>query len=277
MWCKHSYDMRIPHLLGVLCCFLIVFITIKQVQAQPVFKEKTGVDLWATGQAEVYFKGHSSLILGGNVQRSSFAGDRLGNSPFDETNVLIGYEHFIRKRWQVGIQQRQNRIVTGPKNFTTGYIRHNGQIESIIFTKKLFGSYVRDKVNNRDDVELGLSTYIGKRFDYLKLPMQTGVRLEAFRNWKAVGDPRRISRTSICLEHQVLINDHVSLVAFAMRNTSYFFIEETFGPDNDGNIVLLKPYRRLNLYTPTYGIKLRVILQPQNADISMPFNLLKSN
>jgi len=259
----------------LLCIYFFLLSIGESLTAQPVFKEKTGNDGWLSSSVEIYLNNHSNFIIDGNLQRSSFAGDRLGNSPFDETNLLIGYQHFFKEKWQLRLTQSRNRIVTGRRDFSKLSLQHNGKIESLIFLKRFTTAYVqfRDDFNQDDDIRLSLFAYLGKRFQVNNRTMQLGVSYEAFRNWNAVGEPRRISSTSLALDYQLFITKNLILTAFARRDTDYFFAEEQFGLDDDGNFVLLKPFRRLNLFTPVYGIKLRFILAPHKAHSSLPFNL----
>lgn len=241
----------------------------------PTVKDLTGVDTWFGASTELYFDNHSSLSISGNLQRSSFAGDRLGNSPFDETLLMISYQHFFKEKWQLRLSQSRNRIVIGRRDISLGTIQHNGRIGSLIFGKTLGVELLqfKDDLSKENDFQISSSVYLGKRLQLNNRPIQLGFRYEAFRNVNTVGDPRRISKTRFWFESQLYISNRINIGVFAMRETDYFFVEETFGLDEDGNMVILKPYRKLNLITPTYGIRLRFIIHPEKAHIGLPFNL----
>lgn len=255
----------------VVCLFIHVYPGI----SQPLFKEKTSSNLWFGTTVELNTKKHHRFLIGGDVQRSSFAGDRLGNTPFDETNLFVGYQFFLREAWQFQLNQRRNRIVTGRKDFSQGVVQHNGKIKSLIFVKQLSIEFIQSKDNrsSADDFRFSLLTYIGKKIEIKGTIFQPGIRFEGFRNWNTVGEPRRLSKTRLWIENQIRLSNNINLVLFAMRETDYFFAEEQYGLDDNGDLVLLKPYRKLNLFTPTYGIKLRVIIHPDQAHSELPFNL----
>jgi len=254
-------------------CFCLI-----SLKAQPTFRELTGVDAWLNTSVELYFSGHSNLVFSGTVQRSSFAGDRLGNSPFDETLLSIGYQHFLQEKWLLQFSQKRNRIITGRRDISSAAIQHNGKIESLIFLKTANVEFIqfKDDVNKEDDFRVSASVYLGKRVDVKQIPLQIGLRYEIFRDINPSGDPRRVSKSRLWFDSQLFISNHANLGFFAMRETDYFFAEETFGLDDDGNLVTVKPYRKLNLFTPTYGIRLRFIIAPENIHPSLPFNFYRS-
>jgi len=247
--------------------------------AQPTEKLKIDTESHATAVGEYYLENSSRFFVIANYQRGNEIFGRLGNTPFSERNLEVGYEHFLKEKWQFGISYiRYKGANTGRDDYYKAYGRHNGRIRSLIFSKELSFSFLNEVdepflYEHGNNTKVGISAYLGKRYKLGNLTMQTGVAYEISRWHESFGDRRTLNETELSLKHHILLGKQLVLELFAIRQTQYFFAEESIRFDKDGNILEQRPYRKLNLFTPIYGISLRLALNPQKANKELPFNL----
>ena len=258
---------------------LILLFSFDWVTAQPTEKNKIDTESHATGTGEIYLPNSGRVFLLANYQRGDKAFGRLGNTPFSERNLEIGYEYFLKEKWQFGLSYRRYKGANaGRDNYYKAYGRHNGNIKSLIFSKELSVSFLKEVdepylYDNANNTQVNLSVYLGKRYKLGVLTMQTGGEYLISRWNEAFGNRRTFNETELSFRHQVLLGKKLVLELFAKRQTQYFFAEESTRFDKDGNIIEQKPYRKLNLFTPIYGVSLRFVINPHNANKALPFNL----
>ena len=249
-----------------------------EVYGQPTEKSKVETPLRLGYEFNYFLSGSSYFFVRGNYDRGDETFGLLGNSPFSERNLGLGYERFLREKWQVGVWYRRFKgAVAGRRNYYQGYVRHNGTIGSLLFVKSfsltLLSEVDNTTFDNGNNVEFGLSAYLGKRYQLGKFKMQTGLQYEAIKWHEPVGDARRINETRMSFRHQIKLKDSWLVELFAQRQTQYFFAEESTRFNSAGQIIEFKPYRKLNLFKPIYGISVRVMLNASEADKALPFIL----
>ncbi len=248
--------------------------------SQPTEKQKIDDELWLESAVEYYLQDSSYFYASASFRRGDERFGTINNSPFGGRNLLIGYEKFIRARWQVGASINREFVVKGRRtDFFTGYLKHNGRIGSLIFLKELGVSFLQEResptFDNGNNTFFNLSAYLGKRYEIGKFKMQTGLSYKAVFWYEHSGEPRTVDQTFLRFQQDFRISKSLILSAFASRNTNYFHAEETGGTfDKDGNeIAPPKPFRKLNLRTSVYGFQVRLLLNTENASEKLPFVL----
>ncbi|MFT5616967.1 MAG: hypothetical protein ACI85I_000183 [Arenicella sp.] len=248
--------------------------------SQPTEKLKIDDELWLESAVEYYLQDSSYFYASASFQRGDSRFGSINNSPFGGRDLLIGYEKFIRVKWQVGASINREFVVKGRRtDFFTGYLKHNGRISSLIFLKELGVSFLQERefpiYNNGNNTFFNLSAYLGKRYEIGKLKIQTGLSYKAVFWYEHSGEPRTVDQTFLRFQQDLKVHENVIISLFASRNTDYFHaLEASARFDSHGNeIAPPQPFRKLNLRTAVYGFRVRLLLNKQNASGELPFVL----
>ncbi len=222
--------------------------------AQPLEKSRLSSEFSVKPFIDFHLDSGSRFLGGFSVKNSEYNGTFL-----DE--ALLGYEHQFKGRWSAGFIQRLHRNTRFDTHASQLFVRHGGHIGSLFFDKRLSYEY-RYGEENAEGNPLSLFVSLGKTFQLSGLDFFTALsyELSQFTALESSGDQRRINKTRLRYD-LVWASEHGFQVGlFARKETRYFFAQEQY--DEDGN--LIKPYRKLNLISPQFGVSLRYIFNLEN-------------
>ncbi len=246
--------------------FFLLLACAQQVLAQPLEKSKRSVAFWAEQQfytdtitkphwfVETQFR-YSTLQNNERNISSSF--------PFYRFQLMVGKLWIFNQNWGGGLSARPVFEKNRTYLFSRGFLQHTGRINNTRLLKRLSFEYISDS-NTPAFYWARTAGFIEieKPFYWKNQPLFTSVSYEFFLNHRTESNPipeeneRLIDRSRLRLNMGIAIKNWL-ISLFVLRETDYFFAQEVF----DENGELKKPFRKLNLLTPTYGVSLRYIWQ----------------
>lgn len=214
-----------------------------------------------------YFNKNGSLLFAEtNLRHSTFPdAENLGIAPLYRIQNLLGYEFRLTDQWGVGISGRYVMEKRFDTFFSKVYLNHSGKIGNIQFFKQ-FGieqaNYFLRTIKNQGNfsASLTLAHDIHLSNGHILRPTLTYEFLIALNfgiTTASTPNKRRIDQTMLKAEIAYFLNKRWSLGLFFIHQSDYYFALAQY--DKDGE--LIKPDRRLNLLTPTIGLRVHYLLK----------------
>ncbi len=235
--------------------------------AQPIENFWDSPSLRPVFQASWYGPAGSELYAALPLNYSTAKGNvfRLSDAfPFTQVSGLLGYSHRFNRYWNAGLEGQLSANRSGENLHLAFFAGHTGFLKKLELFKlaayevvsplgggSAFGRYSaffqlrRDFVTAAGPFRLMASATLSKNHFY-----DPGMRFP--------DSERFIDNTRFGLEGQFLLGPKLAMGLFARQEAAHFFALETF--DADGN--MLKPYRKLNLNTPVFGLRLWFLVNP---------------
>lgn len=232
--------------------------------AQPLEKAKQSSAIWLEQQ---FFS--DSLSRPHWFIESQFRYSTLKNNnskisdsfPFYRAQLMVGKLWFFNQSWQGGVSGRYALENNRSLFFSRLFLRHRGYLKKIKLIKRLDWEHITDSIDpslywarTSGFIEAERVFKLNKRIIYSSVSYQFFINHRTAQNPIPEDNERFIDRTRLRLNVGLPINRWlVSL--FLLRETDYFYAQEVF--DETGS--LKKPFRKLNIFTPTYGLSIRYI------------------
>lgn len=220
---------------------------------------------WLNFNLNYFNKNGSLLFAETNLRHSTNANvENLGIASLYRVQGMLGYELRLTDQWNLGISGRyaiEKRLDTF---FPRIYLNHSGKIGSLQFIKQ-FGlehqsNFTTTKSNQANFLAvLGLGYDISLSNGHILRPTLTYDFAIGFE-WNktaASQNKRRIDQTLLKLEIAYFFNKRWSTSLFFIHQSDYYFALAQY--DKDG--LQIKPDRRLNLLTPTIGLRVHYLLK----------------
>ncbi|GAB4340375.1 MAG: hypothetical protein OHK0038_19850 [Flammeovirgaceae bacterium] len=240
--------------------YLSFVFLIFQAKAQPTEKGYRHTSHWYSPIYTEYRLDIDKVIWGNlELRNGSSASAPEENYEF---STQLGYRHNFNTYWQGGVSLRNSiRNTTQINNFQVE-VAHLGAIKSISFVKRL-SLEVIDLSDNQMQNMARYSIYVqlARTFGTSKVKWQPMFSIQAFKKYefdkdiRTLGEQRFIDLTRLQVSLNVLIDKNLTLSFFGIRQTEYYFAQATY--DEEGNEK--KPFRKLNLITPTWGMSVKCI------------------
>ncbi len=231
---------------------------------QPLEKDWRNTALWA--ETQLLVKNSQQHLWFSELQvRYSTLPDNQNTIaeafPFYRAHLWVGRQWHFSEAWQGSLSGRVALENNRQLLFSTLYAQHSGSLGRFKLVKRLQWEHLTDSQETplywaRTSGWLWLSTSFQRRAFAWK-PI---LSYQFFFNHRTADNPipaeneRLIDRTRLRFD-LTLCTAAWRVGVFAMRETDYFFAQEVF----DENGEMKKPFRKLNLITPTYGISFRYI------------------
>ncbi|MCU0393062.1 MAG: hypothetical protein MUE81_18280 [Thermoflexibacter sp.] len=259
------------------CILLIISLLGTEIFAQnlPTERNIQEASYWFNFNFE-YFNKHGSMFFAESSWRHSASplAENFSIAPIYLIQHTLGYEFRLSNQWGIGILGKYVMQKRFDVFFSKIYLNHSGKIKNIEFFKQIGVeqvNYLSRTLENqgRFSGQVGLAHNFALSNGHILRPSLTYDLLIWF-DWRNPAIPqnkRRIDQTRLKAEIAYFINKQWSLGLFFMHETDYFFALAQF--DKDG--VMIKPDRRLNILTPTIGLRLHYLLK--NKDIGEEIRL----
>ena len=243
MFCKKKF----PKSLIFLVSLLIISQSVSYAQEFPLEKQKRDFEIWTFTNLLYKFEGKSFLFGRLTTQSST-----KFNSLLNGKQYRLGYSQFIQKDLYAGafIQTDDNNTFTYRL-----FLEHRSKISKIYFNKRLsfealrYANVQQDKLK-QGRLRLGFSYPVGvkKKFE----PMISYEIFKQFDKSAPSENQRKIDRTRLRIDLNYTLSPRVKLALLFFRETSYYFALAQFQLDNTGQLIEIKPERRLNILKPVY-------------------------
>ncbi len=227
-------------------------------------------DYWLNFNFNYFNKNGSLVFMESNLRHSTFPQiENLGIAPLYRIQNTLGYEFRLSDQWGLGVSGRYVMEKRFDTFFSKVHLSHSGKIGNVQFLKQIGVeqiNYFSRTIENQGrfsglfavayNIQLSNKRILRPSLSYEFL-IWFDFRTPAFPQNK-----RRIDQTNLKAEIAYFLNEKWSLGLFFMHNTDYYFALAQF--DKDG--ALIKPDRKLNLLTPTIGLRVHYLLK--NKDLS---------
>jgi hypothetical protein len=239
-------------------------LTAQEMPTQRVAREPV---LWGNYNMEYYLPSGSFFFGEVSLRRSLQSGlpTALG---LNRAHIMVGYEQRLTDHWHLGAS---GRVVTEgnlAQLYNRAYLNHSGSIGRIEFLKQISVEQINNlKAQTGSEGRFGVLVALAKN-----IPLANGrtfrpvfsyelFSLFAISNRFFFNDnKRRIDKTRLKLEGAYWFTERFSLALFMIHETDYFFAVAQF----DQNGQQLNPDRRLNLLSPTVGVRAHFWLKHQD-------------
>lgn len=237
--------------------FILILLTISKIgvygQDFPIDKQKRDFELWTYTNITYDFEGKSYLF--GRLHTQSLP---KAESLLNYTQYRLGYAQLIQKNLHLGIFAQNDKSKTFVYRL---FLKHRSKISKVYFDKQLSLEFVKYSKAYFESFEQGRLWFglaypfklgKGKQF-YPQLSYEifkTLDKKEPFQN------ERKIDRTRLRFDLVYEFSSKVKLSLFALKQSDYYFALAQFRLDTNGQMIEIKPERRLNLVKPVYGFSL---------------------
>ena len=221
---------------------------------------------WLNFNVNYFNKNGGLLFAETNMRHSTFPNiENLGIAPFYRIQSTLGYEFRLTDQWGLGVSGRYVMEKRFDTFFSKIYLNHSGNIGKVQFIKQ-FGveqvsNLTKTALNQGNFLALlALSHNIHLSNGHILRPTLAYEFLIGFswgNNTAILQDKRRIDQTLLRVEIAYFFNKKWSTSLFFTHQSDYYFALAQF--DKDGG--LIKPDRRLNLLTPTIGLRVHYLLK----------------
>lgn len=214
-------------------------------------------DLYLADKSRFFgeFNFHNLFTNQTNTGKSEF-------SAVGEGQLLVGFEKKFKGKWSGGLSQKvhtHNQLNTFG---TSAFIRHSGSFLNLIFDKRL--SYQVEYSNSAKT--LGKASFfvsLAKKIELKKWVLYPAVSYQIFKESKQKDDPsekRRFSNSVLRADLLLSPTANILYGLFIQKETNFYFGLEQY----DGNGIILKPFRKLNIIQPTLGLTFKYQIRPNN-------------
>ena len=245
MFCKTKFR-KLPILIISL---LVISQLVSYAQEFPLEKQKRDFQIWTFTNLLHKFEGGSFFFARLNTQSSV-----KFNSLLNYKEYRLGYSQFIQKKLYAGafIQTDNNNTFTYRL-----FLNHRNKISEVYFSKRLSfeasnHSNVQQNELKQGRLLLGLSYPIKigakKKFE----PMIAYEVFKQFDKSFPSENQRKIDQTRLRIDLNYTLSSRVKLALLFFKETSYYFALAQFQLDTNGQLIEIKPERRLNLVKPVY-------------------------
>lgn len=234
-------------------------------QEMPTEKELQDESYWATFNFNYFNKYGSVLFFESNLRHSTFPNaENLGIAPLTRIQNTLGYEFRLSDQWGLGVSGRYVMEKRFDTFFSKVHLSHSGKIGNVQFLKQVGVeqiSYLARTLENQGRFSglfsLGYDVHLSNGHT---LRPSLSYEFLIWFDWRNPAIPqtkRRIDQTTLKAEIAYFMNKKWSLGLFFIHQTDYYFALAQY--DKDG--ALIKPDRKLNLLTPTIGLRVHYLLK----------------
>lgn len=237
-------------------------------QVMPTERSIQATSYWFNFNFEYFSKNGSMLFAESNLKHStSPLVENLSVAPLYLMQHTLGYEFRFSNQWNLGVSGRYVMEKRFDTFFSKIYLNHSGKIGEIEFFKQ-FGveqvSYLSKTLENQGRFSglAGLAHNFVLGNGNILRPSLTYELITWFdwRNPSVPQNKRRIDQTRLKAEVAYFLNPKWSVGLFFIHETDYFFALAQF--DKDGKQI--KPDRKLNILTPTIGLRVHFLLKAKD-------------
>ncbi len=246
---------------GILFLLLLSVLDVLQAQDLPVEKVLYKPALWTTLTIPVVLndKAHLQFLL---ERRQEFQFTQQPN--FQSPLLAQGYYTRGNNQWQWMLGGRLFRDGNSYLRDAIGGLRHMGKLKAWQFEQELCFDWresaqvlqrfprLRAGLKVHRSLQEGTQRLTFAYFALKNYPQLVGVQVQGFR--------RFFSSSRLVLNYELLLKKRFDLNFFLMHRTDYFIALAQFEEDGLGNIVEVKPDRRLNIIRPSVGVILSLHL-----------------
>ncbi len=237
-------------------------------QVMPIERSIQPTSYWFNFNFEYFSKNGSMLFAESNFKHSASSWiENLGIAPVYLIQHTLGYEFRFSNQWNLGVSGRYVIEKRFDTFFSKIYLNHSGKIGEIEFFKQ-FGveqvSYLSKTLENQGRFTglIGIAHNFDLGRGNILRPSLTYEFMTWFdwRNPSVPQNKRRIDQTRLKAEVAYFLNPKWSMGLFFIHETDYFFALAQF--DKDGKKI--KPDRKLNILTPTIGLRVHFLLKAKD-------------
>jgi hypothetical protein len=227
---------------------------------------------WANFNAEYYLPSGSFLFGEVNLRRSFDADVPTVVLGVHRAHLLLGYEQRLTDRWHLGVSGRVVAEAGLSQLYNRAYLNHSGRLGGLEFLKQVSVEQISNlRARTGSEGRFGVLVALAKNYQLANgRTLRPVVSYElyslfAISNQRFFNDnKRRIDKTRLKLEAAYLLSERFSLSVFLLHETGYFFAVAQF----DQNGQPLNPDRRLNLLSPTVGVRAHLWLRHRDLPAS---------
>jgi hypothetical protein len=240
--------------------YLFLYFAFFQLKAQPTEKGYRSTSHW---YSPIYTEYRFNLdkIIWSNVELRNGSSASTPEENYDFSTQL-GYKYKFNTYWQGGLSFKNSIRNTTQINNFQGDISHLGSIKSISFVKRLSLEIIDlSDIRLQNMARFSIYVHLAKTFGNGNIKWQPMFSIQTYKKYewdkdiRTLGDQRLIDLTRLQTAINVLIDKNLTLSFFGIRQTEYYFAQATF--DEEGNEK--KPFRKLNLITPTWGVSVKCV------------------
>lgn len=244
---------------------LMLFPLLAFAQTMPTERVVQDEAYWLNFNFNYFNKNGSLFFAETNMRHSTYANaENLGIAQLYWVQGTLGYEFRLTDQWNLGVSGRYAIEKRFDTFFSKVYLNHSGKIGKIQFIK-LFGLEQVSNFTTTKSTQANFLAMLALAYDislsngHILRPTLTYDFAIAF-DWNgnaASQNKRRIDQTLLKAEVSYFFNKRWSTSLFFIHQSDYYFALAQY--DKDG--LQIKPDRRLNLLTPTIGLRVHYLLK----------------
>lgn len=249
-------------------CLLWLMFFLTEGKGQPTEKlyKKTEIraDFW--GFSDSLYRTHWFVQANLRYTFSGSTAPTVHFLPFHYYHLMLGRQWQLSEHWQIGVLVKGAARQTGKLLFSGGFLQHTGTIGKLRLDKKLEWTHILD---SRSPPFYAARTSAILRLCYpFEWKKQTwtpefSYALLSYQHAKKSPLPpqtkRRIDRSRLKIG-LTLAHKSWLFSLFFLKETDYFFAEEL----RDAQGKIKKPFRKLNLIMPVWGLRLCYVGNKKN-------------
>jgi hypothetical protein len=225
----------------------------RRVAREPALWPELQLDYVFKSTSFLYFRNHYRHVLDNDFNHLR---ESNGLQYLERIQLRLGYEHVFNPNWSAGLSESYAIERTRNILFNEVYARHTWAIGKFRLTERAIAEHIMRWPKN-DNGRFRFRADLDHTFNVGNTTLRPRASYELFFYIDYQPDPaaenRRVDRTRLRLDCQVILSDHVAITPYFIRQSDYFIVEPAFDQDNN----ILRTGGRQNHITPIWGLEAR--------------------